>query len=62
MPRYIISENYDRKLELLERERVELRKVVREEYRKRIEDLEANILAYQDLLITKEDKIHNLSV
>lgn len=62
MPQYIIKENYDAKLELIERERQELRKVLREEFRKRIEDLEANILAYQDLLITKEDEIHTLSV
>lgn len=46
MPQYIIKENYDAKLELIERERQELRKVIREEFRKRIEDLEANILAY----------------
>ena len=50
----------DAKLELMDRERQELRKIIREEFRKRIEDLEANILAYEDLLITKEEDIRLL--
>jgi hypothetical protein len=57
VPQFIIKENMDAKLELMERERQELRKIIREEFRKRIEDLEANILAYEDLLITKEEDI-----
>lgn len=60
VPQYIIRESPEAKLELLERERQELRKNIREEFRKRIEDLEANILAYEDLLITKEEDIRLL--
>ena len=60
VPQYIIRESPEAKLELLERERQELRKIIREEFRKRIEDLEANILAYEDLLITKEEDIRLL--
>lgn len=57
----IVKWDYDAKLELTEKERQELRKSIRDEFRKRIEELEANILAYQDLLITKEEEISILS-
>jgi len=41
----------------MEEERALLKKEIRIEFRDRIADLEANILAYQDLLIQKETEI-----
>ena len=38
-----------------------MKKSIREEFKKRVEELEANILAYQDLLITKEEEINTLT-
>lgn len=40
-------------VELSEKEKSELRKVVKEEYRQRLREMEANILAYQELLLLK---------
>ena len=54
---YIEKVDTDAKVELTEKERAALRKSVREEYRQRIKDLEFNILAYQDLLLQKEERI-----
>jgi hypothetical protein len=38
-------------LALTEKEKSELRKSVKEEYRHRLKEMEANILAYQELLL-----------
>jgi predicted translin family RNA/ssDNA-binding protein len=38
-------------LALTEKEKSELRKSVKEEYRQRLKEMEANILAYQELLL-----------
>jgi len=54
---YIEKVDINAKAELTEKERSALRKSVREEYRQRIKDLEFNILAYQDLLLQKEERI-----
>ena len=51
------KENLDAKMQLTEAEKARLRKDIKAEIRKRIEELEANILAYQDLLISKETDI-----
>lgn len=42
---------------LSEKEKSELRKVVKEEYRQRLREMEANILAYQELLLQKQNEI-----
>ena len=47
----------DAKIKLTETEKAGLRKEIREEMREKIRELEANILAYQDLLIVKEQDI-----
>ncbi len=47
----------DAKVKLTETEKALLRKEIREEMREKIRELEANILAYQDLLISKEQDI-----
>ncbi len=47
----------DAKIKLTETEKAGLRKEIREEMREKIRELEANILAYQDLLIIKEQDI-----
>jgi hypothetical protein len=44
-------------MELMDKEKIMITNRLREEYRTRIEELEANILAYQDLLMTKEEEI-----
>jgi len=51
------KDNLDAKMQLTEAEKARLRKEIKAEIRKRIEELEANILAYQDLLISKETDI-----
>ena len=48
-------------MRLTERERKEIKKEVRAEFKKKIEELEANILAYQDLLMTKDAEISQLA-
>lgn len=47
----------DAKIKLTETEKALLRKELREEMREKIKELEGNILAYQDLLISKEQDI-----
>jgi len=42
---------------LTEQERIALRKQIKLEYRGRLKEMEANILAYQELLMTKESEI-----
>ena len=54
----IIQEKY--KEELLAKERNAILKQVRAEFRDRTKELEANILAYQDLLIMKDDEMTHL--
>lgn len=44
-------------LALTEKEKSELRKSVKEEYRQRLKEMEANILAYQELLLQKQNEI-----
>ena len=46
--------------EVLETERVLMKKQILKEFKKQITDLEANVLAYQDLLMTKELEIQKL--
>lgn len=52
LPKYI--NKHERETKLYDFEREEIRKEVRNEYTSRIEELEANVLAYQDLLIVRE--------
>lgn len=61
VPQYLIKLDVDAKLELTEKERMAIRNNVVGEFKMRIEELEANILAYQDLLITKEGDINELN-
>lgn len=51
------KESIDAKIQLTETEKALLRKEVKAEIREKIKELEANILAYQDLLIAKETDI-----
>lgn len=44
-------------LALTEKEKSELKKSVKEEYRQRLKEMEANILAYQELLLQKQNEI-----
>jgi chromosome segregation ATPase len=55
------KEDEVKKMRLTERERKEIKKEVRAEFKKKIEELEANILAYQDLLMTKDAEISQLA-
>jgi hypothetical protein len=61
VPHIMIQKDLDAKLELTEKEKHEIRKTVVAEFKQRNEELEANILAYQDLLITKEMEIVKLT-
>lgn len=45
------------KFEILEQERILIRKELKQEMKRDISNLKANILAYQDLLVTKEAEI-----
>ena len=46
--------------EVLDNERALMKKQILKEFKKQITDLEANVLAYQDLLMTKELEIQKL--
>jgi hypothetical protein len=51
------KESADARIKLTETEKALLRREIKEEMREKIRELEANILAYQDLLISKEQDI-----
>lgn len=53
MERIIERPSRDSIVALSEEEKRNLRKVVKEEYRQRLKEMEANILAYQELLLVK---------
>ena len=48
------------KFEILEQERVLIRKELKQEMKRDISNLKANILAYQDLLVIKEAEIRTI--
>ena len=56
----IIGETKIYEATLIEREKI--RQELKEHYRARLTDLEANILAYQDLLYTKEEELRHYAV
>ena len=58
--KFIIEASNEAKVAVLEREREEITKDVQREFRKRLADMEVNILAYQDLLLTKDAEIKTL--
>ena len=45
---------------MLEREREEIEKEVYEQFMKKISTMEVNILAYQDLLLTKDAELRTM--
>ena len=53
----VLQASHEVKVAVLERERDEITEDVRREFRKRLADMEVNILAYQDLLLTKDAEI-----
>jgi len=59
--KYVLKEDEEKKMKLTERERKEIKKDLRFEFKKKIDELEANILAYQDLLMTKDAEISQLA-
>ena len=56
----VIEASHEAKVAVLEREREEIKEDVKREFRKRLADMEVNILAYQDLLLTKDAEIKSL--
>jgi hypothetical protein len=62
VPTYIIKKDLDIHVQLTREERLKIVKEVEKDFRLREEELEANILAYQDLLITKEVEINELNL
>lgn len=56
----IIEASNEVKVAVLEREREKITEDVKREYRKKLGDMEVNILAYQDLLLTKDAEIRTL--
>ena len=59
-PEYVYVADPDIRVQVLERERQEITEKVRGEYKKKLADMKINILAYQDLLLTKDDQIKRL--
>ena len=55
--KFIIEASHEAKVAVLEREREEITQDVQREFRKRLADMEVNILAYQDLLLTKDAEL-----
>ena len=53
----VLEASPDIKFEILEQERVLIRKELKQEMKRDISNLKANILAYQDLLVIKEAEI-----
>ncbi len=60
LDRIIITASDDARVTVLDRERKLIKDEFAKLYKKQIAELEANILAYQDLLMTKEVKIKML--
>lgn len=60
LDRHIIEASDNARVTVLERERKLIKDQFEKLFKKQIQDLEANILAYQDLLMTKEIKIKML--
>ena len=59
-PTYVYVADPDIRVQVLERERQEITEKVQGEYKKKLADMKINILAYQDLLLTKDDQIKRL--
>jgi hypothetical protein len=59
--RYIERPSLEAKLELTKKERAELKRSVRIEVNEEIMELEQNVLAYQDLLLERDETIKVLS-
>ena len=59
-PTYVYCVDPEARVRVLESEREEITQKVQREYRKKIADMEINILAYQDLLLTKDAEIKSL--
>ena len=54
IPTYVYVADPEIRVQVLERERQEITEKVQREYTKKLKDMEINILAYQDLLLTKD--------
>ena len=59
-PTYVYCVDPEARVQVLESERKEIEVRVRKEQKKQIADMEINILAYQDLLLTKDAEIKSL--
>ena len=60
LDRHLIQASDSAKATVLERERILIQQDLERQYKKKIQQLEANILAYQDLVITKEVDLKRL--